>query len=146
MIVDIKWHLLCHKTYSKWKSYFWKLLEQAHKWALTNVCVGIQWCVMCSQQKPCMYGFFFFFLVNCVENVNKHQVVLVKYINELWQMCVLESKGVTCTQQKPCMYGIYLFIYFLVNCMENINKHRLVLVKYIKRQRNLSKKGKRDTK
>ena len=58
-------------------------------------------------------------------------------------MCVLESKGVTCTQQKPCLYGIYLFIYVLVNCMENINKHRLVLVKYIKRQRNLSKKSKK---
>ena len=29
--------------------------------------------------------------------------------------------------------------------MENLNKHRLVLVKYIKRQRNLSKKVKKKT-
>ena len=51
-------------------------------------------------------------------------------------MCVLESKG---NKNHVCME----FVYLLVHCMENVNKHCLVLVKYIKRQRNLSKKSKK---
>ena len=48
-------------------------------------------------------------------------------------MCVVESKGVMCIQQKPCMYGKKkFFFFFLVNFMENVNKHRLVVVKSIK--------------
>ena len=37
---------------------------------------------------------------------------------------------------------LLLLLFFSVNYMKNVNKHRLVLVKYIKRQRNLSKKVK----
>ena len=45
-------------------------------------------------------------------------------------MCVLESNGVSCAPNKNhvCMD----FFSLSVNCMENVNKHRLVLVKYIK--------------
>ena len=45
-------------------------------------------------------------------------------------MCVLESNGVSCAPNKNHVCMDFSF-FFLVNCVENVNKHQVVLVKYI---------------
>ena len=66
-----------------------------------------------------------------MKNVNKHRLVLVKYIKwDLTNVC----GGIQGCHVHPTktMYVWKKKFFFLVNFMENVNKHRLVVVKSIK--------------